>query len=125
MPDVDLQGSRMAKLKRMIRTFWPHEHVDPQVLQQACRLAARGRHSTLFNLLIPICIVASFSSLYFLPMLVVWHWASSGFAPLLLAYLKWSLPVLIVANLLSYHWARNRMLAPYLKQLTSEQKSVD
>jgi hypothetical protein len=113
----------MIKPKRAIRAFMAQSSTNPQILQQACRLAARGRHGTLFNLLIPICIIASFSSLYFLPMLVAWHWDSSWFARLLRSYLEWSLPVLIVVNLLSYHWARNRMLAPYLKQLNSEQRS--
>tara|TARA_Y100000592_G_C5415494_1_gene290371 strand:+ start:531 stop:872 length:342 start_codon:yes stop_codon:yes gene_type:complete len=83
--------------------------------QAAARQASRGPHATLLHLLVPICIFGSFSLLYVLPMLVAGFWSPSRLSTLLHGYLNWSLPLVIVVNLASYHWARRRLLAPYLR----------
>ena len=114
----------MHKIHKLFEKIWPlrsEKDLDPYLIQQAVRRASRGPRSTLFHLLFPICLTSSFTFLYLLPMLIAWYWESSWIAQPLLFYVKWSLPVFIVVNLVVYNWARNWLLAPHIRELTREQ----
>lgn len=99
----------------------PRVSLDPYLQQQAVLSASRGPRSTLFHLLFPICVIANFVVFYLVPRLVAGYWESAWFAHPLLLYAKWSLPVFIVVNLITYNRARNRLLAPHIRELTNNQ----
>lgn len=111
----------MQKLFEKIWPFRSKQNPDPYLMQQAVHRASRGPRSALFHLLFPICLITSFTFLYLLPMLIAGHWQSSSFAQPLLFYVKWSLPVFIVVNLLAYSWARRRLLAPHIREIKGQQ----
>jgi len=83
-------------------------------IQQAARLAARGKHGALFNLLFPICLVLGFSMLYIVPLVVAEWLEPSQLSSMIKVYLRWGLPVPAILTLVVYFWARKRLLAPFL-----------
>ncbi len=114
----------MWKVNSFLRKAWPlrpREKLDPYLLQQAVRRASRGPRSTLFHLLIPICLITNFILFYLLPRIVAGYWEPSWITYPLLVYVEWSLPVFIVVNLIAYNWARNKLLAPHIRELTNNQ----
>jgi len=114
----------MRKVNSFLKKAWPlrpRKKLDPYLLQQAVRRASRGPRSTLFHLLIPICLVTNFILFYLLPRFIAVSWESSLIEYPLLVYVKWSLPVFIGVNLITYYWARNKLLAPHIKELMDNQ----
>lgn len=86
-------------------------------IQQASRMASRGRHGTLFHLLFPIVMSLSFVIFYLIPLVATRYVESPGLTEFIEIYLRWSVLIVAAATLMSYHKARRRMLRPYLKQV--------
>ena len=91
--------------------------------QQALRLASQGKHAAWLHLLFPLTVLFSCSALYVIPSLIGLWFDPSRLTSIIQVYLTWDLPLLIVVNLLTFHWARKRVLAPYLDELLSKQSS--
>jgi len=68
-------------------------------------------------------VLLSFSTLYVAPLLIGTWFDPSRLTSIIQVYLTWNLLLLIVVNLLTFHWARKRVLAPYLDELLSKQSS--
>ena len=91
--------------------------------QQALRLASRGRHAVWLHLLFPLTLFFGFSLFFLLPLIAA-NLTTPPVSVIIHAYLDWCVPVMIIANLLIYYRVRNRLLAPYLKQVTRQALTV-
>lgn len=86
--------------------------------QEACRLAATGKHAALLNLLLPFSLFVGFGGFYLIPLAIYTLTNGPTLSANLELYLRWSTPVVILVTLTVYSVMRTRLLAPYIKKLS-------
>ncbi|WP_237132017.1 hypothetical protein [Pseudohongiella sp. O18] len=95
-------------------------------VQQALRMASRGPNAVWLHLLFPLSLLFGTALFIGLPLLLAII-ASPPFAENALKYLDWCVPLCVAGTLTFNHWARGRLLKPYLEQVANlpEKKKTD